>query len=113
MNAKALQETPRIPNGNLGATLANEGKHTNLTEFAMPMSLIGYDAAAQILGVRPGTLYAWVSQERVPHIRFSARCVKFDAVELEAWAQGHRVPGSQEPLTMKTKRSTEPDRARC
>jgi len=55
------------------------------------MDLLDYEQAAEFLGVRRGTLYAWVSLKRVPHIRFSARCVRFDRVELEAWVEGQRV----------------------
>ena len=55
------------------------------------MNLLDYDEAAELLGVRRGTLYAWVSQKRVPYIRFSGRCVRFDANELEAWIEEHRV----------------------
>lgn len=55
------------------------------------MDLLDYNQAAEFLGVRRGTLYAWVSLKRVPHIRFSARCVRFDRGELEAWVEGQRV----------------------
>ncbi len=55
------------------------------------MDLLDYEQAAEFLGVRRGTLYAWVSLKRVPHIRFSARCVRFDRGELEAWVERQRV----------------------
>jgi excisionase family DNA binding protein len=59
------------------------------------MELLDYDEAAKLLGVRRGTMYAWVSQRRVPFIRFSARCVRFDRAELQAWVEEHRVkPGA-------------------
>ena len=55
------------------------------------MDLLDYEQAAEFLGVRRGTLYAWVSLKRVPHIRFSARCVRFDRGELETWVERQRV----------------------
>ncbi len=58
------------------------------------MNLLDYNEAAEFLGVRRGTLYAWVSQRRVPHVRFSARCVRFDKAELQRWVEAQRVkPG--------------------
>ena len=56
-----------------------------------PRPLLGYRKAAQLLGIPRGTLYAWVSEGRIPHIRFSGRMVRFDTAELEAWIECHRV----------------------
>jgi excisionase family DNA binding protein len=53
--------------------------------------LLGYREAAQLLGVPRGTLYAWVSEGRIPHIRFSGRMVRFDPDEIEAWIDAQRV----------------------
>ena len=59
------------------------------------MKLLDYEEAASLLGVRRGTLYAWVSLRRVPHVRFSARCVRFDEAELRSWIEAQRVtPGA-------------------
>lgn len=56
-----------------------------------------YSQAADMLAVPVGTLYAWVHQKRVPHIRISGRLVRFDRDELIAWLEGRRVPASPEP----------------
>jgi excisionase family DNA binding protein len=53
--------------------------------------LLDYHAAARLLGIPRGTLYAWVSEGRVPHLRFSHRMVRFDPDELEAWIDAKRV----------------------
>ncbi len=53
--------------------------------------LLDYNAAAQLLGIPRGTLYAWVSGGRIPHIRFSGRMVRFDPDEIEAWIDAQRV----------------------
>lgn len=55
------------------------------------MKLLSYQQASERLGVKVGTLYAWVSQERIPHIRLGNRCVRFDAHELAAWVEDHHV----------------------
>jgi len=53
--------------------------------------IIGYDAAARLLGVAVGTVYAWVSQRRVPHFRISKRCVRFSRRELLRHLQARAV----------------------
>ena len=69
------------------------------------MDLLDYNAAAEFLGVQRGTLYAWVSQRRVPFIRFSARCVRFDKAELQSWVDGQRVkPGAPPSVRPKSSR---------
>ena len=50
-----------------------------------------YKEAAAFLGVPVGTLYWFVHQRRVPHIRYSARLVRFERDALEAWRRSHRV----------------------
>jgi excisionase family DNA binding protein len=55
------------------------------------MELLTYAAAADFLGIKRGTLYAWVHEGRIPHVRFSERCVRFDRAELEAWVEKRRV----------------------
>ena len=55
------------------------------------MNLLDYQEAAQLLGVTRGTLYAWVSQKRLPFIRFSGRCVRFERDVLLKWIAKHRV----------------------
>lgn len=60
-------------------------------ETEAPRSLITYKEAAALLGVPMGTLYSWVSQNRVPHVRLANRMVRFDRVALEAWLDRRRV----------------------
>jgi len=55
------------------------------------MELLTYEQAAELLGVKRGTLYAWVHLKRVPHIRLSKRCVRFDRGEIEAWIAKQKV----------------------
>jgi excisionase family DNA binding protein len=55
------------------------------------MELCGYKDAAVFLGVPVGTLYAWVHQKRVPHVRFGRRAVRFDRAALRAWVESRAV----------------------
>lgn len=55
------------------------------------MTLLGYKDAAHTLGLPIGTLYALVSQHRIPHVRLGERLVRFDHSELMAWIDKHRV----------------------
>ena len=41
--------------------------------------------AAQFLGVAVGSLYHMVSQQRIPCIHLSKRCLRFRLSDLEAW----------------------------
>ena len=50
-----------------------------------------YTQAAKLLGIPKGTLYAWVHERRIPHIRLSGRMVRFDEAELLAWMDRRRV----------------------
>lgn len=61
--------------------------------------LIGYSEAARMLGTKLSTLYAWVHQKRVPHVRFGRRAVRFDRGALEQWVAAHRIEGTAERAT--------------
>ena len=50
-----------------------------------------YREAARYLGLPIGTLYAWVYEKRIPHIRLSGRTVRFRVADLDAWLAKHRV----------------------
>ena len=56
----------------------------------MSRSLITIQQAAQRIGISPTTLYKWVSQRRVPHIKIG-RLVKFDLHSLEEWIHQQEV----------------------
>jgi excisionase family DNA binding protein len=46
---------------------------------------LNYEAAAEYLSMPVGTLRAMVHGRRIPHIRLSARSVKFEISDLDAW----------------------------
>ena len=53
--------------------------------------LMTYAETAAHLSVPIGTLYAWVHEGRIPHIRLSARTVRFEEFEIQAWLSRRRV----------------------
>jgi len=54
----------------------------------MPIKLIKTDEAAKLLGIKPWTLRAWVSEKRVPYVKLG-RLVRFDEKMLEEWINGN------------------------
>jgi excisionase family DNA binding protein len=51
---------------------------------------VGYAGAQLRTGLTNRTLRHLVATNRIPHIRYSARVVRFDETELEAWVATHR-----------------------
>jgi excisionase family DNA binding protein len=47
--------------------------------------LLTVQEVAGITGLSVGTLRHWVSQGRIPFVRFSARCVRFRRSDIETW----------------------------
>lgn len=56
------------------------------------MEMLGYIEAAALLGVPIGTVYAWVSRHRIPHVRLGPRLVRFRRSEIERWIEARHVP---------------------
>ena len=44
------------------------------------------DEAAEFLGISKNTLYEWIIQKKIPHIKVG-RLVKFKREDLEAWLE--------------------------
>lgn len=47
--------------------------------------------AAQMLAVEPRTLRLWRKTRGLPHLRLTARTIRYRAGDLEAWLARHRV----------------------
>lgn len=52
--------------------------------------LIGIQEAAHYTGISPTTIYKWVSQRKIPHIKMG-RLVKFDPIKLDEWIKQQTV----------------------
>lgn len=49
------------------------------------VKLLGIDEVSAMLGVKKSTIYAWTSQNKIPHIKLSKRLLKFREQEIMAW----------------------------
>jgi excisionase family DNA binding protein len=61
--------------------------------------LMTYEDTSKLLNVKVGTLYALVSQRRIPHVRLGRRLVRFDRAEIEAWLQQRAVAPAPDGAT--------------
>lgn len=52
--------------------------------------LMGMEECAQYLDITVGTLYAWVFQKRIPHIKVG-KLNKFDRVAIDIWLKERTV----------------------
>jgi excisionase family DNA binding protein len=57
--------------------------------------LMTYAEAAVLLNVPKGTLYTWVFEKRVPHIRLGKRMVRFSRLQIAKWLQANNVPARE------------------
>lgn len=61
--------------------------------------LMGYAEAAAYLSIPVGTLRSMVSRRQIPHVRLTARIVKFDLADLDAIVHRRRVPAGPRAQT--------------
>jgi len=57
----------------------------------MTEKLIGYGELAEMLGIKRGTAYAWVCRNQIPHVRISARLVRFNPSVIREWVRQREV----------------------
>jgi excisionase family DNA binding protein len=56
----------------------------------MEKLFLNVDELSQYTGIARGTLYVWVCQKRIPHLKIG-RMLKFDVREIEVWLAKRRV----------------------
>ena len=49
--------------------------------------LLNIDELSAILGVTKSTIYAWTSQNKIPHIKLGKKLLKFREDEIMAWIE--------------------------
>jgi len=64
---------------------------------------LNISGGAEVLGVSPFTLGAWVRARRVPHYRIGRRIV-FDGDQLREWLEAHKVEATAAGKTGETGR---------
>lgn len=60
-------------------------------ESTLAPRLMSYEAAAQYLGIPIGTFRSMVCRKQIPHVRLSARVVRFELAALDAVIAERRV----------------------
>ena len=66
--------------------------HSNSNDSqSLTHPLLTYEEAAELLGLKLGTLYSLVSTRRIPHVRLSGRLVRFERSTLEEYIAERRV----------------------
>jgi len=56
-----------------------------IDKLAATPALLTYSETSQLLGVKVGTLYSWVSRRVIPFVRLSPRVVRFRRDEVATW----------------------------
>jgi excisionase family DNA binding protein len=62
----------------------------NTCEARADIDLMDVDTAASLLKLSRQTLYTWVSQKRIPHLKVGRRTM-FAPREIKAWLDSQRV----------------------
>jgi len=49
--------------------------------------LLTIQEVAVLTGIKVGTLYHWASSKKIPVVRISSRCIRFDLNALQEWIE--------------------------
>lgn len=52
--------------------------------------LLNVSELSQLIGIKPNTIYHWVSQKKIPYVKIG-RSTKFDISEIEGWIKESSV----------------------
>ena len=63
----------------------------------MMKKLLTYREFCELTGIPLATAYSMVARHRVPHVRLSARLVRFDLDEIHRWLTTHTVADAPTP----------------
>jgi len=66
------------------------------TQNEVGSSLMDVKGVSALTGLSIGTIYHWVSQKRIPIVRFSARCVRFRRSDIDKWIASRVVAPIEE-----------------
>jgi len=65
--------------------------------------LLTVKEVAELLGLAPGSVYHWISQNRLPCVRLSPRCVRFRRKDLEALIERMSAPSGTDTKNHKVR----------
>ena len=57
-------------------------------------SLMKAREVAVLLNVPDQTVYLWVSQRKIPHLKIGNKCLRFDPAEIAEWIRARRIEAS-------------------
>lgn len=60
------------------------------------MATMGYNGLSLRTGLNVRTLKRLVASKQIPHIRYSARVVRFDCAAIDEWIRARTVHGERE-----------------
>jgi excisionase family DNA binding protein len=66
-------------------------------ESTLAPRLVDYETAAKYLGIPIGTLRSMVCRRQIPHVRLSARVVRFELAALDSVIEERRVGAGGAP----------------
>ena len=73
-------------------------------ESAIVYQWMNVQEVAEYLGLKPSTIYAYVSERRIPFYKIpGSQLVKFKVSDLNAWLESGRVETAEEYLTQHQK----------
>jgi excisionase family DNA binding protein len=78
----------------------------------MTRKLWGVKEVAEYLGLSVGTIYQFLSANRLPCVRISARCVKFDPAAIEEWVSMRSEKPDRDEFRANTRNGGRERRAR-
>jgi excisionase family DNA binding protein len=58
----------------------------------MEKRFVDVEELSQYLGVKANTIYCWVSQKRIPFMKFN-RLVRFDIAQIDEWIRMNNIEG--------------------
>jgi excisionase family DNA binding protein len=59
--------------------------------------LVTVKQLSEALQVSKGTIYVWINQGHLPHIRLTADCVRFRTSDVQTWLEQHVQAGATQP----------------
>ncbi len=63
---------------------------------------------SQYLNIKPSTLYAWVAQGKIPHVKINGR-IRFQKEEIETWVESFREEKLKAPIVCPRDKSRHED----
>ena len=84
------------PNANKNVRCSVPSSSDQRTTIGHERILLNVREVAQLTGLSVGTLYAFVSQHRIPVVRISSRCIRFELSAIREWIESLSEPAASD-----------------